>query len=75
MIRKIIIGTNPKDAIAYVVGMRAGLGEIDSIVRDEHTLYKYGRTIYRIYIKTEEGLMEWKSIENMPIMLEYDLNF
>lgn len=75
MIRKIIIGLNPKDAMAYVIGMRAGTGEIDSIIRDEHALYKHGRTIYRIYIKTDEGIMEWKAIENMPVMLEYDLNF
>lgn len=75
MIRKIIVGPNPKDAMAYVVGMRAGTGEVDSIVRDDVALYKYGRTIFRIYIKNEDGVMEWKSIENMPVMLEYDLNF
>lgn len=75
MIRKIIVGPNPKDAMAYVVGMRAGSGEVDSIVRDDAALYKYGRTIFRIYIKNDDGVMEWKSIENMPVMLEYDLNF
>jgi hypothetical protein len=75
MIRKIIVGPNPKDAMAYVVGMRAGTGEVDSIVRDDAALYKYGRTIFRIYIKNDDGVMEWKSIENMPVMLEYDLNF
>jgi hypothetical protein len=61
--------------MAYVVGMRAGTGEVDSIVRDDAALYKYGRTIFRIYIKNDDGVMEWKSIENMPVMLEYDLNF
>jgi hypothetical protein len=75
MIRKIIVGPNPKDAMAYVVGMKAGSGEVDSIVRDDAALYKYGRTIFRIYIRNEDGVMEWKSIENMPVMLEYDLNF
>lgn len=75
MIRKIIVGPNPKDAMAYVVGMKAGTGEVDSIVRDETALYKYSRTIYRIFIRTEDGVMEWKAIENMPVMLEYDLNF
>jgi hypothetical protein len=75
MIRKIIVGVNPKDAMAYVVGMRAGTGEVDSIIRDESALYKHNRTIYRIYIRNENGVMEWKSIENMPVMLEYDLNF
>jgi hypothetical protein len=48
---------------------------VDSIIRDESALYKHNRTIYRIYIRNENGVMEWKSIENMPVMLEYDLNF
>ena len=34
LIRKIIIGKDPKDAMAYYVGMRAGGGEVSTIVLD-----------------------------------------
>jgi len=42
IIRKIIIGKDPKDAMAYYVGMRAGKGEVSAIVRDEKHLHRYG---------------------------------
>jgi hypothetical protein len=29
LIRKIVLGQNPKDAMAYYVGMRAGSGEVN----------------------------------------------
>lgn len=75
MIRKIIIGRDPKDAMAYYMGMRAGSGLVTAIVQDEAFLHKYGKTRYLIYIENEEGTMLWKSVDNMPCILEYDLNF
>ena len=41
LIRKIIIGRDPKDAMAYYVGMRAGDGKVSAIVMDEEHLYRY----------------------------------
>ena len=38
MIRKIIVGINPKDAMAYYVGMKVGKMVISSIVVDEKYL-------------------------------------
>ena len=35
VIRKIIIGRDPKDAMAYYVGMRAGKNTVSAIVNDE----------------------------------------
>ena len=35
MIRKIVIGRDPKDAMAYYVGMKAGAGKVVAIVEDE----------------------------------------
>ena len=35
IIRKIVIGIDPKDAMAYYLGMRAGGGEVHAIVHDE----------------------------------------
>ena len=75
VIRKIIIGRDPKDAMAYYVGMRAGSGEVSAIVLDDEHLYKYGAKRYLVYIQNEGGQMLWKSVDSMPCILEYDLNF
>ena len=75
VIRKIIIGRDPKDAMAYYVGMRAGSGEVSAIVLDEEQLYRYGAKRYLVYIQNEDGQMLWKSVDSMPCILEYDLNF
>ena len=75
MIRKIVIGRDPKDAMAYYVGMRAGAGKVVAIVQDEKYLQKYNSIRYLIYVENEEGTMIWKAVDNMPCILEYDLKF
>lgn len=75
MIRKIIIGRDPKDAMAYFVGMRAGTGKVVAIVEDEAHLYKYNKKRYLVYIENEEGTVLWKSIDSMPCIIEYDIKF
>jgi hypothetical protein len=51
LIRKIIIGQNPKDAMA---GIRR----------------------YLVYIYNEnEGTMLWKTIDDMPVLIEHDCEF
>lgn len=75
LIRKIVIGRDPKDAMAYYVGMRAGSGEVSAIVLDDEHLYKYGVKRYLVYIQNDGGQMLWKSVDCMPCILEYDLNF
>ena len=75
MIRKIIIGQNPKDALAYFVGMKAGDGNVVQIELDERMLSKTGDKCYDIYIESDEGTMKWKRIENMPVVIEYDCRF
>lgn len=75
LIRKIVIGRDPKNGMAYYVGMKAGGGEVDSIVFDERHFAKYNRSRYLIYIKDSNGLALWKSVEEMPCILEFDLNF
>jgi len=50
MIRKIIIGRDPKDAMAYYVGMRAGAGKVSAIVQDEAHLHHHGKkTVSDLY--------------------------
>ena len=70
MIRKIVIGRDPKDAMAYYIGMRAGTGKVSAIL-----LHKYGSKKYLIYIENEEGTMVWKAVDGMPCIVEYDLKF
>jgi hypothetical protein len=41
LIRKIIVGRDPKDAMAYYVGMKAGTGKVSAIVLDEEHLHRY----------------------------------
>ena len=75
MIRKIVIGRDPKDAMAYYVGMRAGSGRVVAITEDDAYLRRYGKKRYLIYIENEEGTMIWKAVDDMPCILEYDLKF
>jgi len=75
VIRKIIIGRDPKDAMAYYVGMRAGSGEVSAIVLDDKHLHRYDKKRYLVYIQNNEGQMLWKSVDDMPCILEFDLNF
>lgn len=75
MIRKIIIGANPKDAMAYVVGNKINDSTVEHIELDERTLALTGRREYTVYIKNDQGVMPWKRIEGLPVIIEYDCNF
>lgn len=71
MIRKIIFGNNPKDAMAYFLGMSVGGGKIVSIQRADDV----GNYAFDIYIEDEQGTMLWKQIINLPTIIEYDCKF
>ena len=76
LIRKIVIGRDPKDAMAYYIGMRAGRGEVSAIILDDEHLFRYGSKRYLIYLQEEdESQVLWKAVDNMPCMIEFDLNF
>lgn len=76
LIRKIIVGQNPKDAMAYYVGQKAGVSKVHAIVKDEKCLAKYGINRWLIYIENEDdGIMVWKTIEGMPCLIEHDCSF
>lgn len=75
IIRKIIVGTNPKDAMAYFLGMRAGDGKISAILLDDKYMNQFSRSRFLIYIENSEGTILWKSIESMPCVVEYDCKF
>jgi len=75
LIRKIVIGRDPKNAMAYFIGMRAGNNEVTAIIQDESYLHKFGKCRYLVYIKNTEGTVLWKAIDDMPCLLEFDLDF
>lgn len=75
LIRKIVVGRDPKDGMAYFVGMKAGSGNVSAILMDEEFLVRHGKVRYLVYIRNSEGNNLWKSIHEMPCVIEYDLNF
>ena len=75
LIKKIVIGPNPKEGMAYYIGMRAGSGEVSAIILDDELLYRKSIKRYLVYIEREGSSMLWKSVEDMPCLIEFDLNF
>ena len=51
LIRKLVVGRDPKNAMAYYSGMRAGDGKVSAILQDEAYLHKFGKTRYLVYIE------------------------
>jgi hypothetical protein len=75
IIRKIVVGVNPKDAMTYVVGNSAGVGKVVLIEEDERAFLLYNLRRYNVYVEGESGSFIWKSIENIPCVVEYDCDF
>ena len=62
--------------MAYYVGQKAGDSVVDSIILDDKYLIKYNKIQYLIYIKhPHDGVMLWKSLMDMPVLIEYDCDF
>jgi hypothetical protein len=73
-IRKIIAGRDPKNAMAFVVGQSVyGNGKIHAIVADGRAQSLYGKSRYLVYVENADGIILWKSIEDMPCVIEYDI--
>ena len=76
LIRKIVVGKDPKDGMAYYLGMRAGTGKVSTIIQDDAYLHRFGKIRYLVYIEGEDNTQTlWKAIDSMPCMLEFDCNF
>lgn len=75
LIRKLVVGQDPKNGMAYFVGMRAGASVVSAIIQDDAFLHKFGKCRYLVYTEGEEGTDLWKAIDNMPCLIEFDLNF
>mgnify|MGYP001204145709 CR=1 FL=1 len=75
LIRKIVVGRDPKNGMAYYVGMRAGGGNVSAIVLDDHHLHRFSKTRYLVYMEAENTQVLWKAIEDSPCIVEFDCNF
>ena len=61
--------------MAYYVGMKAGSGNVSAIVLDDEHLFRHNRKRYLVYLQTDDGQVLWKSVDDMPCIIEYDCNF
>ena len=79
-IRKISIGVNYPDGVMhYQVGKKIRLQdtsfEIVAIEKRESFLNLKSSNIYDIYVSDGEGSVLWKTIEDMPVVIENNVNF
>lgn len=79
LIRKIVVGKNPKDAMAYWVGMvvnKNTQSKVSAIMFDERSFETKNRSRYFIYLQEQDGSQVlWKAVDEMPCIVEFDLNF
>jgi len=75
LIRKLVIGKDPKNGMAYFLGMKAGGGKVSAIIQDDSYLHKHSKCRYLVYVEREEGTDLWKAIDDMPCLIEFDLDF
>lgn len=76
LIRKIVIGRDPKNALAYYVDMPAGSSRVSVIQFDEEFMVKNKKSRYYIFLQQPDGSQVlWKTVDDMPCIVEYDLNF
>lgn len=70
IIRKIVIGDDPKDGMAFLVGGIGGKNHhIANIVRDKMVL-----NTFHIYVSDGESQKRWKEVSGNYIV-EFDLDF
>jgi hypothetical protein len=56
--------------------MDAGRNKVSAIVFDEEHLVRYKKNRFIVYVKSnDEEQVMWKVIDEMPTIVEFDLNF
>lgn len=78
-IRKISVGKNyPDGAIHYQVGKEMRLQGVQYTITQIVFNSKYaeeGKTAYDIFIANEYGTVLWKTVVDLPVMVENNINF
>lgn len=68
-IRKISVGANYKDAMHYIIGQAVIGGQY------EIHLIKLHDDSFEIWISNGDEVLLWKEFKDMPISIEYNINF
>ena len=55
--------------------MRAGDGNVSAIVVDDEHLHRYNKKRYLVYLQQQDSQVLWKSVDEMPCIVEYDCKF
>lgn len=78
-IRKISVGKDyPDGVLHYQVGKIINLVgnpyKITDILLDQ-TFLEIGKVVYNIYIADHKGKVMWKTVYEVPTVIEYNINF
>ncbi len=74
IIRKIVVGSSPKDGLAYKVGSPMGKYTIVSIELDERAQSLYNVVRYLVHVMDEGGnVFLWKQVTGSNTILEFDI--
>ena len=78
-IRKISIGKNfPDGAMHYQVGKTINLQKVPYTIASIHLndfMLEKGKICFDIFIQNEEGTVLWKSVIDMPVVVENNIDF
>lgn len=78
-IRKIIVGVDPFKAYAFIEGNRVSKDReevIENIEFDGKFLHLYGKTKFDLFIRNRhDEVFFWKSIIDMPVIIENNCDF
>jgi len=78
-IRKISVGKDyPNSSIHFQVGKKIRLQYKEYTVHEisiNEDLLKEGSYAYDIYLRDEDAVVFWKTIKDMPVVIENNINF
>lgn len=75
-IRKISVGKDyPNGSIHYQVGKPIRLQGKPYIVHAIEKIQESDSIVYDIYLRDDEGVVLWKTVEHMPTVIENNINF
>lgn len=79
IIRKLSVGSNyPDGSIHYTLGKEFKLNKKKYVVADicmDTQLFEIGKLAYNIYISNGTDQVLWKTICDMPVAIEYKIDF
>jgi hypothetical protein len=77
-IRKISVGMDyPNKVMHYQKGNKINLLGVSYIISDiiKEVNYMLGKVSYNIFVTNSNGKVLWKTIEGVPVILEYNIAF